>query len=105
MSKRGRGALFWLCYDAHLDDLTIGGRAGARHSGDSLLCRHEMQTQAQTAVLGVRRCELAMAVRRLGRKPTWDGRAGRKRAWDGGESLELRRDAVYCSSCSTRSKE
>jgi hypothetical protein len=34
-------ALFWCCYDAHLDDLPIAGRTGARHSGYSLLRRHE----------------------------------------------------------------
>jgi hypothetical protein len=109
MSKRGHGALFWLCCDAHLDDLPIAGRrARARHSSDSLLCRHEMRDtglgqRPSTAAVRADNC----CIRGLGRKLDLgrEGRADAQRVVTGECLRERRRNAVYCSSCSTRSKE
>jgi hypothetical protein len=103
------GALFWCCYDAHLNDLPKAGRTGARHPGYSLLRRHEtagaisegspwlMWFGSLTAMSGNRGDSSSFSVmtrQELQRVCLGDG-----------VFWSWRRNAVYCSSCSRRSKE
>jgi hypothetical protein len=102
------GALFRCCCDAHLNDLPIAGRTGARHPGYSLLRRHENAGAILEVPSKLGRCELAIDSLRLGTEAlsSTECHGGERRVNGGcGVFWSWRRNAEYCSSRSRRSKE
>jgi hypothetical protein len=100
ISTQARGALFGPCCDAHLDDLPVARRTRARHSGDSLLHRHD----AEGAISGKVQ---AVGVGTEAHDGTECNVEGGQRSVDGRRSLcrDWRRGAKGCAWCSKQSKE